>query len=152
MNSDIALQQVKAILAAWAKETQTPEAHRLDLNIEAVDLVKAAKALCAAGWGYLSAITGVDLGVDAGELEVLYHFCEGRAIVTLRIRLPRDAARIDSVCEVIPSAGFFERELSEMLGVEVIGTPNPARLFLPDDWPEGVYPLRKDAPLKEIAA
>jgi Ni,Fe-hydrogenase III component G len=94
------------------------------------------------------------LGLSVGDhrLEVLYHFCEGKAIATLRIRLPRSAARIDSVCEVIPSASFFERELSEMLGIEVIGAPNSARLFLPDDWPEGVYPLRKDAPLKEITA
>ena len=38
----------------------------------------------------------------------------------------------------------FERELSEMFGVTVVGIPNPERLYLPDDWPEGVYPLRKD--------
>ena len=152
MDSDTALQQAKTILASWTKETQTPEAHRLDAIINALDLLMAVKALRDAGWGYLSAITGVDLGGDVGELEVLYHFCEGRAIATLRVRLPRDVAHIDSVCEVIPSAGFFERELSEMLGVEVMDTPNAARLFLPDDWPAGVYPLRKDAPLKEITA
>jgi Ni,Fe-hydrogenase III component G len=31
-----------------------------------------------------------------------------------------------------------------MLGLTVTGTPDPSRLFLPDDWPDGVYPLRKD--------
>jgi Ni,Fe-hydrogenase III component G len=31
-----------------------------------------------------------------------------------------------------------------MFGNTVAGTPNTARLFLPDEWPDGVYPLRKD--------
>ena len=38
----------------------------------------------------------------------------------------------------------------EMFGVVVDGTPNPSRLFLPDDWPDGVYPLRKDAVLERL--
>jgi NADH-quinone oxidoreductase subunit D len=39
-----------------------------------------------------------------------------------------------------------------MFGVDVVGTPNPDRLFLPDDWPDGVYPLRKDChPAQELA-
>jgi Ni,Fe-hydrogenase III component G len=25
----------------------------------------------------------------------------------------------------------------------VVGTPDPGKLLLPDDWPDGVYPLRK---------
>ena len=41
-------------------------------------------------------------------------------------------------------ATFFERELSEMFGITVVGTPNPDRLFLPDDWPTDAPPLRKD--------
>jgi hypothetical protein len=58
MNTDTALQQANTILAPWVKETQTPEMHRLDAIINAVDLVPAATALHDAGWGYLSAITG----------------------------------------------------------------------------------------------
>jgi Ni,Fe-hydrogenase III component G len=34
----------------------------------------------------------------------------------------------------------------EMLGVKIENHPNPKRLFLPDDWPEGEYPLRKESP------
>jgi Ni,Fe-hydrogenase III component G len=75
---------------------------------------------------------------------VLYHFCSGAAIVTLRTHIPREAACVSSICGLVPSAGFFERELSEMLGVTVVDAPAAGRLFLPDDWPEGVYPLRKD--------
>jgi ech hydrogenase subunit E len=38
----------------------------------------------------------------------------------------------------------MEREVGEMFGVQVVGLPPHSRLFLADDWPEGVSPLRKD--------
>ena len=131
-------------MVPWAKQIARPDPARLDVAIDATDIVPAATALYATPWGYLAAITGLDLGVEAGQLEVLYHFCEGPAILTLRTTVPRDHAVIDSVCGPIPAASFFERELSEMLGVTVVGTPNTDKLFLPEDWPDGVYPLRKD--------
>jgi Ni,Fe-hydrogenase III component G len=31
-----------------------------------------------------------------------------------------------------------------MFGITVAGAPDSSRLFLPDQWPEGSYPLRKD--------
>ncbi|MCS7060737.1 MAG: NADH-quinone oxidoreductase subunit C [Anaerolineae bacterium] len=138
------LQAAQSILAPWAKEFTYPDPMRLDVALAAGDIAPAAAALRAAGWGYLTAITGLDLGVEAGKLEVLYHFCDGPALVNLRVTLPRDNPVINSVCGAIPSASFFERELSEMFGVTVAGTPNPDKLFLPEDWPDGVYPLRKD--------
>jgi membrane-bound hydrogenase subunit beta len=39
---------------------------------------------------------------------------------------------------------FSEREKQEFLGVRVIDIPDGRRLFLPDDFPEGIYPWRKD--------
>lgn len=138
------LQIAESILAPWAKEMTRPDVTRLDVIIEPQDIAPAATALHEANWGFLTAITGLDLGVEAGKLEVLYHFCEGAALVNLRVTLPRDNPVIDSVCGAIPAASFFERELSEMFGVTVAGTPNSDKLFLPEDWPDGVYPLRKD--------
>jgi len=143
MNTEAALERATAIVAAWGPAADHPEPARVDVAVARDDLLAAVGALRTASWGYLSAITGLDLP-SRGELEVLYHFCEGAAIVTLRVRLPKGDAAIPSICGVIPSASFFERELGEMFGVTVVGTPDAARLFLPDDWPEGVYPLRKD--------
>jgi Ni,Fe-hydrogenase III component G len=31
----------------------------------------------------------------------------------------------------------------ELLGIEVVGTPDTSRLILPENWPAGVYPMRK---------
>jgi Ni,Fe-hydrogenase III component G len=59
---------------------------------------------------------------------------------------------VPSICSVIPAASFFERELAEMLGVVIADAPDSNRLFLPDDWPDGVYPLRKDFAVAEAQA
>lgn len=144
MATESALQTAAKILEPWAKESASPEDTRLDVVIEPADLLAAVSALRGARWGYLSTITGVDLGAEAGLLEVLYHFCAAAAVVTLRVRIPRDHPLIPSVYSVIPSVSFYERELIEMFGMVVEGTPNTDRLFLPDDWPDGVYPMRKD--------
>jgi len=52
-------------------------------------------------------------------------------------------AKVPSICHIIPSATLYERELMEMFGITVEGTPDTGKLLLPDDWPDGVYPLRK---------
>lgn len=147
MLADEKLERAGKLLTPWTTETNTPEANRLDIVIEPTNLVSAVKILDAEQWGYLAGITGLDLGVERGQLEVLYHFCSGASIVTLRVHTERDKASVPSICQVLPPASFYERELREMLGVEVIGLTNSDRLFLPDDWPEGIFPLRKDAVL-----
>jgi NADH:ubiquinone oxidoreductase subunit C len=144
VSTDSALDRAGELLGPWTSATSRPEPHRLDIAVAAADVVVAVRALRDAGWGYLAAITGLDLGAAAGGLDVLYHFCAGAAIVTLRVRILRSNATVPSICDLVPSASFFERELSEMFGVTVTGTPDVSRLLLPDDWPDGVYPLRKD--------
>jgi Ni,Fe-hydrogenase III component G len=143
-NLELSLDAAKTLLASWTKATAAPEPNRLDVTILVGDLLPAVKALCDARWGYLAAITGLDLGAEAAEIEALYQFCAGQAVVTLRVHLPYTAAQVPTVCDIIPSATFFERELSEMFGVTIAGKSYPKHLYLPDDWPDGVYPLRKD--------
>src|SRR5689334_16102327 len=89
MNIEQNLKKAEELLAAWNKEASHPETNRLDIVILANSLRPAVTTLHNAHWGYLSAITGTDLGPASGQLEALYHFCNGAAITTLRIRLPR---------------------------------------------------------------
>ena len=151
--TDPALGRAETILARWAPVASRPEPNRLDVPVPAEDVAQAAQALGRERWGYLAAITGLDHGPEADRLEALYHFCSGAAVLTLRALLPRHGGTVPSVAETFPLAMFFERELSEMFGVTVAGTPDPSRLFLPDDWPTGVYPLLKDVnPQAALAA
>lgn len=139
------LQSARESLVAWMQDSApatTPEPNRLDVPIAAESLLAATEKMTV--WGFLSALTGLDIDARQSNLEALYHFCSGAAVVTLRVQVPRTAAKLPSICALIPSASVFERELAEMFGIEVVDTPNPDRLFLPDEWPQGSYPLRKD--------
>jgi Ni,Fe-hydrogenase III component G len=56
----------------------------------------------------------------------------------------RENPSIESITPLIPAAEWIEREIHDILGIEIKNHPNMRRLILADDWPEGVYPLRKD--------
>ena len=153
MKIEQSLQQAEQLLAKWTKETTRPETDRLDISIPGSELRPAVSALQEAHWGYLSAITGLDLGTEPGQLEALYHFCSGAAITTLRIRLPRaEDASLPTIEDILPSATFFEREMHEMLGFTFEGVNSNERLFIPDDWPEDVFPLRADFQIEQASA
>jgi ech hydrogenase subunit E len=145
MNAEQKLQAAEQLLAPWNKEILRPEENRLDVVIQPEALREATSALHNAKWGYLSAITGMDMGVEAGQLEALYHFCNGPAILSLRVRLPRSKdAVVPSIADILPPASFFEREIKEMFGIKVDGLSVSDHLFLPEDWPMDVYPQRAD--------
>ncbi len=144
-----ALHQAMGLLEPRALKIVESAAHRADAYLDTGRLLPAVKSLHEARWGFLTAITGLD-DLKANEFEVLYHFVNGTANVNLRVRIPRDSAAIPSVCGVIPAATFFERELGEMFGIEVMNTPNPDRLFLPDEWPTDAPPLRKDFVMPQL--
>ena len=87
-------------------------------------------------------------GIDSEDcFEVLYHFTndETGTVVTVKAFIrDREKPSIESVSSMIPAAEWIEREVHDILGIEIKNHPNMRRLILADDWPEGVYPLRKD--------
>jgi len=90
----------------------------------------------------LATVTGIDVR-DGTEL--LYHVCFDAAgfTATLKILVPRTTDAMESITPWLPGAEFIERELHDLLGVNFPGHPRMQRLILADDWPEGVYPLRR---------
>ena len=115
----------------WTTDTEQPEPNRLDVHVSSlVELIPMIVGLRVQRLGYLATITGLDLGPEIGELELLYHFCTAAAVVTLRIRVPRMGAIVPSLCPIIPSAEVFEREVAEMFGITFHGLKNPDHLYL----------------------
>ena len=91
----------------------------------------------------LSAITGLDKG--DGVFEVIYHLNqEGKVLLNLRVNLERGHPEVNTVIPYCPSADIYERELVDLLGIKVNGLAPGHRYPLPDNWPKGEYPLRKD--------
>jgi membrane-bound hydrogenase subunit beta len=149
MDTQTALQNARLIVEDMSDKVESPETDRLDFYLKnKKNLVAAAAGLRVQHLGYLAAITGLDPGAEQEMLEVLYHFCTGYVTITLRVNIPKATPSIPTLTEIIPGAEPFERELSEMFGITISGLRNPERLYLPDDWAEGDYPLRKDFQLQ----
>lgn len=147
MNAEELIQRARTITEGWLWKTTTEQTAPDHLSVwlsTAKDLIPIVAMLRVQRMGYLAAITGLDFGVEAGEMEALYHFCTGPVTVTLRVKLPRQNPSLPSLTQIIPSAEPLERELREMFGIQINGLRNPARIYLSDDWPQDVYPMRKD--------
>ncbi|MCX8153241.1 MAG: NADH-quinone oxidoreductase subunit C, partial [Candidatus Bathyarchaeota archaeon] len=97
----------------------------------------------------ISALTGLDLGEKIG---LMYHLRTNEGIITIKTEVPKEHPKLPTITDLIPGANFHEREAADLFGVTFAGHPNLARLVLPEDWPEGLYPLRKDAKLDEFLA
>ncbi len=86
-------------------------------------------------------------GVDTPEaIEILYHFAFDKLnkILTVKVPVPKERCEIESIAPIIAGANWIEREIAELLGVNFFNHPNPKRLLLAEDWPEGKYPLRQE--------
>ncbi len=97
---------------------------------------------------HLSTITGVDLG---GEIEVIYHLAyEGSIVLSIRLTVPKNNPNVPTVTDLIPGAILYEREVHDLLGVNFEGHPDLSPLLLPEEWPQNVYPLRKEHNLEQL--
>jgi Ni,Fe-hydrogenase III component G len=86
-------------------------------------------------------------GVDTHQhIEILYHFTieDINLLISLRVKLPKSEPAIDSLALFIEGTNWIEREIHEMLGIDFKGHPELSRFLLPEEWPESVYPLRRE--------
>jgi len=90
----------------------------------------------------------ITTGIDSDDcFEVLYHYScdETGCIVTLKAFIrDREKPAIESIAPFLPAAEWIEREIHDVFGIDFKNHPNLKRLILADDWPEGVYPERKE--------
>jgi len=94
---------------------------------------------------YLKTCVGVDERQLNGLFAVYYIFGLdelGKDIV-LRALAPEDDAWVESIASEVPAADWCELEFRDLVGIEPKNRL-VRRLVLPDDWPDGVYPLRKE--------
>ncbi len=116
---------------------------RVYIEIKPESITKVAKYI----FRDLSARFNIASGVDARHhMEILYHFTieDIDLLISLRVKLQKSNLEIDSLAPIFEGANWIEREIHEILGINFKGHPDLRRLLLPDEWPEGVYPLRRD--------
>lgn len=85
-------------------------------------------------------------GVDTGErLEVVYNIASTSKLHRLdfKVILGYDNPAVESICPVWPGANWYEREMYELYGIDILNHNDLRPLLLPEDWDQG-HPMRKD--------
>jgi NADH-quinone oxidoreductase subunit C len=129
-------------------ENATPKA----IIIQADDLLSVCEKLQTHELLYfdmLSCITGLDNGPELNKMEVIYNLYSipFNHHLMLKVILPRENPKLESVGQIWGTALWHEREAFDLLGIQFNNHPDLRRILLPADW-EG-HPLRKDYKTQE---
>ncbi|MBD3171241.1 hypothetical protein GF326_02090 [Candidatus Bathyarchaeota archaeon] len=110
-------------------------------------LLEVIEYLRDEGFVHITTITAVDV---EEHFDIVYHLRNQGFALNLKVAVPKDDPKIPTITEILPGATLYEREVNDLMGVFPEGHPNPARLILDYDWPEEVYPLRKDMSIESL--
>ena len=134
---DALTEKLKSFLKDDYLEETADKYNRFYLRVKSDRIRGVTQLLVSESEGRLVAISANDEGVRGFDL--VYHFDfshqEPRLHLLIKARVPRDNPVINSITDIAWSANWAERELSDLMGIEFIGHPDPRKLFLPYAWP-----------------
>ena len=141
------IKEIKDIFPTTIDMIEVRRKRRIWIDVTVSNLLPLLKFLKEKGYYHLSTITGFDEGEKLGAI---YHITDRSIVVNVRTRVPKTDPKIPSVLGVYPSATSYEREISDLFGIEVEGLPPGRNYPLPEGFPKGIHPLRKDVNLDEL--
>ena len=128
--------------SSWQTDTQATVTIRLNWLPEVVEWLYYQQG------GWLSVLFGNDERTLCGNYALYYVLSMEKGVkcwITVRAEVDPISLEFPSVTPRVPAAVWGEREVRDMYGLRPVGLPDERRLVLPDDWPDDLYPLRKDA-------
>lgn len=141
--------RMKSVIKGNVVEVKISRPRRIFVYVRKNAFRKAVKYLKEReGFTHISTITAADLGE---EIEIIYHLShDGRIELSLKVRVPKDKPALPSITDLLPGAILYEREVHDLLGVTFEGHPDLSPLVLPEGWPPGICPLRKEWTIEKI--
>ncbi|AIJ07583.1 MULTISPECIES: NADH-quinone oxidoreductase subunit C [Edwardsiella] len=127
---------------SWQTDTQATITVKTGMLPEVVEYLYYQQG------GWLSVLFGNDERPLCGSYAVYYVLSMERGTkcwITVKVLVDATTREYPSVTPRVPAAVWGEREVRDMYGLIAVGLPDERRLVLPDDWPDELYPLRKDA-------
>ncbi len=115
------------------------------MTVELDQLPAAASAVVSELSARLACMVGEDDRLGSGHYLLSYIFAPSSGgWLALEVSIDPADPTFPSITPLVAAAHWYEREVQDMFGLTPVGHPDPRRLVLHDDWPEGVHPLRKD--------
>ena len=129
------------------RDVTTPRANEAHCRVSPADVKGLGDIVCRDLGAELILMAGDDLRKEASAFFVHYLFANRTANWFLHASTRLDGAEpeLPSLAPYHYPASRFEREMRDQFGIAVPGHPNPRPLVKHGFWPEGYYPLRKDA-------
>jgi NADH-quinone oxidoreductase subunit C len=117
------------------------------LHVEPKAIRMTLQFLREKGFDFLASVHGLDYYPVEPRLGVQYELLSMEQLdrIAVKVRVPTDDARVDSVTPDWPTADHQEREVYDMFGVVFDGHPDLRRILMPEDY-EG-WPQRRDFPI-----
>ncbi|MCD8316033.1 MAG: hydrogenase large subunit [Eggerthellaceae bacterium] len=97
--------------------------------------------------GWLATSVGNDERPICGRYAIYYVLSmeEGeRCMILVRETVDPITCHFPSVSPLVPAVVWGEREIQDLFGLKADGIIDDRPLVKPDDWPDNLYPLRKD--------
>lgn len=127
--------------------------------VELSDLPEAVRFLYYDMGGYLSTMIPNDersinkhyalyyaLSMEGGKMFEGDEIAQDeKCFVTVKVLISPESMVFPSVTPLVPACVWYEREAYDMFGLIAEGLPDKRRLVLSDDWPDNLFPLRKDS-------
>ena len=138
---------LEATIKEWAEGVKGWKSRQIWIKVAREALRPAIQKIISIHFPHVAVISFADTGA---QVDLMYHLYiywgvpRQEILVTLKVSLDKTDLKVPTITDLIPGALTSEREKQEMLGIEVVGIPDGRRLFLPEDFPQGVYPWRKD--------
>ncbi len=141
------------------KEIKCQPEDQITVTVDRNDLPEAVRMLYYDMGGWLSTMVPNDEREINGNYALYYVLSmeggkmtpedelpqEEKCWITVKTYIPANDPTFPSVTCKVPAAVWYEREAYDMFGLVAEGLPDPRRLVVSDDWPEGLFPLKKDA-------
>lgn len=124
-------------------EGSAKEWHVLAAKDSIVRIAECLTEVCGMRFLFLA---GSDTRKENGAFMLHYFFShvQQNQFLTVQTRVEEKDPRFPSLAYFLPQANWHEREVQDLLGLVASGHSDPRRLVLHEDWPEGLFPLRKD--------
>lgn len=96
------------------------------------------------GFAHLVLLTAVDW-LEEGRFQLTYLLNNRQRAcdLGLRVMIAREAASMESIHDIWPTAATYQRELREMFGIDFPGSPRIEEEFILEGW-HGIPPYRRD--------